>query len=413
MSKKVFDISKIQNSKIIDQPKVVQLPDDNFMDYWAFGINNLFPDELAFLNRTSPTHMGILSAKERYFAAKTDQLKSTNKAVHLWYNKPNNKPTYSQHDLRTDFFKSWNGNGNNYIEIVTDSKKSFINTFIKDYTKCRLGNKKYSGTVLIFDNWQFFQGLNKTTKVLPMYPNFTKSEEDGLWRSILVIRNKQNGYTPYGLPDWLAGLDCAETLKGINTWNKSRVKTGFSSDGVLEVDVESQNQANELETKFKQSKTGDENAGNVVVIKKAVGGEPATFTQLNRTSEGEFIQLRDISVTDLITAHGWFRSLCSIPDNTGFETNRILNEYYLALPSQIIPAQEFFVSIFDRIMLDFYNYSIIEDYKFINLPPIKDKSCMYIWEVRKMNGLDYNENDAKQQEFYNVNNNSNGTRNTK
>lgn len=398
-NKKIYGIEKIQNSAAIKQPQVVELPKYNSYDYWPFGIDNQFPDDIAFLNRTSPTHMGILSAKERYFAAKTIELKHTNKIINSWFDKPNSKSNYTQTDFRKDFFKSWDGVGNLFIEVVIDPKKSFINTYVKDYTQCRLGSKKYEGTVLIFDKWKFFSCVNNEVKILPLFPMWTKME-DGNYHTCYYLHNKQAGYSPYGLPDWLGGLDCADTTKGINTWNKSRVKNGFSMDGAFLAEFDSPNEADLAEEKYKAKKAGDENAGGVIFIKKGVGGNPAEFVQFNRTNDGEFQTLRDISVTDLITAHGWFRSLCSIPDNTGFETNRILNEYYMALPSQILPAQEFFINVMNNLFKEVLNLEIKQEYQFVNVPPLKDKAVMKVWEVRKEQGMDFDESDPAQQMYY-------------
>lgn len=399
-NKKILGIGKIQNSAIIPQPKVLELAKYNSWEYWPFGVDNLFPDQLAFLNRTSPTHMGIINSKTRYFTADTHEFKGvSNKAVNDWLINPNSRRNYSQAKLRADFFKSWQDNGNLYIELVRDKKNSFINTYIKDFTKCRLGNKKFEGQVIICDNWQYFQELKTEAKVIPIYPEWGV-DEGGLLHSVVVIKNEMAGYNPYGLSDWLAGLDCAETLKGINTWNKSRVKSGFASDGAFISEFESAKEADEAEEKFKESKSGDEKAGNIIFIKKGVGGATSEFIQFNRTADGEFITLRDISVTDLIMSHGWFRSLCSIPDNTGFDTNRILNEYALALPSQILPAQEFFLETFDNLFKEIFNTEIRPSYEFINYPPIKDKNVRMIWEIRRDQGDTFDENDPLQQRYY-------------
>ncbi len=148
----------------------------------------------------------------------------------------------------------------------------------------------------------------------------------------------------------------------------------------------------------------------VLTKSRATEGEKADaaqFLEQKQDDEGSWINLHNMSVTDIVVAHSWFRALTSLPDNTGFDTRRILNEYEVARRTVIHEKQELYLSIIKKIFMEQLNYEV--ELQFINNPPVEDHAWKRIWEVRRDKGLDFNENDPEQQKIiipadYNVNN---------
>jgi len=103
------------------------------------------------------------------------------------------------------------------------------------------------------------------------------------------------------------------------------------------------------------------------------------------------------SLTDILIAHGWFRSLASLPDNTGFDTHRILNEYNVAQKTIIRGEQRAFTSAIQRVYREQQRREF--ELSFINTPPVDDDSYMYVWEVREKRGLEFDPNDEQQQKL--------------
>jgi len=393
-----YGFKKVKNSAIIPQPKKELKTTAGVLNWWRFGVDNLFPNDIAFLNRTSPAHGGILESKRDYCkSAGIRESEIKDPFLYELFEHANNEDQ-DLWDLSGDFFATNFDSGNIWLEIVTNKQRNFLNLFIRDYTTLRLGRATYEGYGLMYPDWDRIVGINATQKI-PLYPNFI--DINGSLHSMLFLKRNVAGFPQYGLPRWLSALDAAEIGKGVNIWNKLRVKKGFSSDGILEADFNSVDEANEAEKKFNEKKAGDENAGNIIFIKKAVGQQtsPANFVQFNRTSEGEFLSLRNLSVDDLVMAHGWFRSLCSLPDNTGFDTQRILNEYDMAKAQVIIPQQQYFRGVIEKIFYEVFNRDITGQIQFINRAPVKNDKVWKVWELRRDEGLDYDEKDPEQNKY--------------
>ena len=91
-------------------------------------------------------------------------------------------------------------------------------------------------------------------------------------------------------------------------------------------------------------------------------------------------------------------ALSGLNYTSGFSADRVLHEYKVALNTVILPSQaewlEVLQSIFDKVGVDGGSL------QFRNTAPIDEKPIyMKIWEARKADGLDYDENDPAQQVF--------------
>jgi hypothetical protein len=97
-------------------------------------------------------------------------------------------------------------------------------------------------------------------------------------------------------------------------------------------------------------------------------------------------------------AHGWYRGLVPNADNTGFDTQRIINEYNIAL-TVIQEAQNEYIALYTRLYKEVTGRDI--ELSWVNNPPLKIESDRYkfIWEIRKEKGLPYNETDPVQMEI--------------
>ena len=97
---------------------------------------------------------------------------------------------------------------------------------------------------------------------------------------------------------------------------------------------------------------------------------------------------------------------------SGFNSDRILHEYEIALNTVILGEQ---AELMEPIREVLENMAGIDtsSLQIINRPPITLKpSYMMVWEARKADGLDYDENDPKQQVFLaNLKQSKNGTDN--
>ena len=121
--------------------------------------------------------------------------------------------------------------GNAYFEIITDSKKSYLQFYHIDSTSCRLAVDNIN--VIIHPIWNDYKGVNDPLRrTLPIFPKFEK-KEDEQYHSIYHIVQYEPEFYNYGLPTWYAGLNSLIIAGLTDRWNQSRLENQFNSPGML------------------------------------------------------------------------------------------------------------------------------------------------------------------------------------
>ena len=283
--------------------------------------------------------------------------------------------------------------GNAYVEIITDARRSFMYLNHIDCTKVR--RVKESESVVIHPNWPEDTGKSDKCRIyLPLYPHFeaVKAENGAtLLRSVYHIKSYEPEFKTYGIPLWIAGKDSAEIDFKTNKWNLSRLENSFRVSGILIVPVSDEGEGRKVIKNIQSSNIGDGKQAKLLTIAKtrARENEKADTTQLIETKQdddGSWINLHSQSLSDVIVAHGWYRSLTGIADNTGFETRRILNEYNIALSTVIKRRQSKYIKLLQKLFKEVGGVDVA--LKFNNKPPIEDYIYHYIWEAREAQGLE-------------------------
>lgn len=140
------------------------------------------------------------------------------------------------------------------------------------------------------------------------------------------------------------------------------------------------------------------NPGQVLFVLRETGdGDHSQFIPLDSKADGDWAKLHEQAESDLVVAHSWFRSLSGLDYTTGFSTDRILQEYEVALNTVILSTQEQILEPIRQIIELIFGVDA-SSLAIVNKPPMRSKpSYMRVWEARKADGLDYDENDPKQQ----------------
>lgn len=361
-------------------------------DYIPFGSDNLFPQAAARMSRMSPNHRGVLNSKTIFMVG--GGLYSENDEDVIGKNADRITLTKTTKNIIFDY----NSTGNGWVEIITDRKNSFIFFNHLDSTKCRL-NKEQTHC-MIHPNWRVYLSSKELTKTIPIYPNFESIDGSNVIRSVYHFMDYEPEFTYYGVPLWIAGKDSADIDLKTNRWNLSRLENSFRTSGLLVVPVTDATEAKAVIDNVESNFTGEGNNSKLLVIAKtrAKENEKADTTQLIETKQdddGSWINLHTQSLNDIMISHGWFRSLTSLNDNTGFDTNRILNEYKIALSTSIIEVQNMMTDFYKTVYEDLQNREI--ELSFINKPPLDDYTYHYVWEAREKIGLPFDETKPEQQ----------------
>lgn len=379
-------------------------------DYVAFGSDNLFPQALIELMRNSSVHRGIINNKRIYSTG--NGFTTEDKNVEQWIANVN----ANNESLKTVFGKLQMDHisfGNAYFEIVTDSKRSFVNIYHKDASKFRISkDKKFA---IWHPDWSYYSSYKNQSISFPLYPQFGKQPGSKFLHSMFHLKNYEPGSDVYGVPAYISGLNSAGIIYKTDKWNLSRLDNSFKPSGVLIVDADmSPEDAKNFEDKFDEKFTGEETQGKVMKIIREDAGQGTRFISLNDNYEGDWTLLHKQSESNIITAHNWYRSLSGIADNTGFDTQRILNEYEVAKNTVILDQQN---SVLDGIRellmqtkgmdattLEVINRQPTSFAQLLNLNRITR-----IWEGRKMAGLEYDPDDITQQAYIDNGSTANNT----
>jgi hypothetical protein len=167
---------------------------------------------------------------------------------------------------------------------------------------------------------------------------------------------------------------------------------------MLDGAVDNEEEADRLVRMAEEKFSG--NPGQVLfVLRDGSEGDSSRFIPIDTSSDGDWSALHSQSESDLVVAHSWFRSLSGLDYASGFSTDRILHEYEIALNTVILSEQEQLLEPIREIIAQVLCVDA-SSLEIINRPPTRSKPIyMRVWEARKADGLDYDENDPEQQQF--------------
>ena len=355
---------------------------------WTWGADNLFPQRLSLLARSNSIHRGIMKSKADYIAGRGFAFDDKNAALQRIVERANGKQSLAEVLKRAIYDKVMTGNG--LLEVVI--AYGTVLFFHQDATRCRAD--KDNEHIIISKDWA--NHLTEYDVTLPIFPAF-EQQSDKTMRSIIHLKDYEPMYQHYGVPDYVAGLIDARIGYKTANWNEQRLDNSFQLSGVMEISQDFDNEEQMLDLKNQVEKKFAGKPGQVMfTISNEVGNN--RFTPIQSSNEGDWINLHNVAKEDMVTAHSWYVSLSGLDYATGISSDRMLNEYSVALATVIQPEQaewlEAIRAVLARVGID---GSSLE---FINKAPIIEKPIyMKVWEARKADGMDYDENDPAQQVY--------------
>ena len=363
-------------------------------EFWRWGLDNNLPEALATLSRRSTAHRRIINDKADYISGKGFNYDTTVPLLDNFVKRANGDGESLRQVLnKLAFDKSLFGNA--FLEVITDDKHSFLSLYHQDATRCRVA--KDSKHILLHHDWSHFRANEALS--LPLYPNFEK-QSDGTLRSIIHYKDYEPMFRHYGVPQYIAGMNVSAITYKTDRWNIARLDNSFQLSGVMMIDnaVDSEDEAQRLARMAEQRFAGK--PGQVMfVIRDESSDDNSRFIPIESQNDGDWKALHDQATSDIVVAHSWFRSLSGLDYSTGFSAERILHEYEVALNTVILGEQSELMepiihAITSVLQIDCSSLEII------NRPPTRSKPIyMRVWEARKADGLEYDEQDERQQLF--------------
>ncbi len=362
--------------------------------FWRWGDDNLFPAALALMARRSTTHRRIINDKADYISGKGFTYDPAATLLGAFVRRVNGEGE-SLRRLINKLALDKALFGNAFLEVVSDARHTFLSLYHQDASRCRLARD--SRHLLLHHDWTAFTPAEART--LPLYPLF-EEQADGTLRTVIHYKDYEPAFAHYGVPPYIAGFNVSAIAYKTDRWNISRLDNSFQLSGVMLLDsaVDSEEQAEEI-VRTAERKFGG-NPGQVMfVIKEGSENENSRFIPISSQNEGDWRSLHEQATSDIVVAHSWFRTLSGLDYASGFNAERILHEYEVALNTVIIGEQaelmEPIRTLIERLLgVDASSLEIV------NRPPTRSKPIyMKVWEARKADSLDYDPDDERQQAF--------------
>lgn len=352
--------------------------------YWKWGDDNLFPEALALMARRSTTHRRILNDKADYISGRGFNTGEGLPALQAFVECANGEGETLRHILRKVSFDKLLF-GNSFLEIVTDTGGTFLSFYHQDASKCRVARD--GRNILLHHDWSRFR--DEDVKILPEYPEFARGE-DGNMHSVLHFKDYEPTFEHYGVPSYIAGMNVSAIAYKTDRWNISRLDNSFNLSGVMMLDggVDNEQQAAEI-VRLAEKKFAGTPGQVMFMIKDCDGGDGSRFIPINSSYEGDWKTLHEQATSDIVVAHSWFRSLSGLQYSSGFETQRIVHEYEVALNTVILTEQNELMEPVRTVISDILKEdgsSLVV----VNKPPTRTRpDYMRVWEARQADGLDF------------------------
>ena len=363
-------------------------------DFWRWGSDNRLPRLLSTISRCSTTHRRIINDKADYITGKGFTFDREVPLLEHFVAQVNGEgESLRQLINKVAFDKSLFGNA--FIEVVTDAAHTYLSLYHQDAVRCRVA--KDSAHILLHHDWDnYSQG---EVVCLPKYPNF-EQQSDGSLRSIIHYKDYEPGFEHYGVPPYIAGLGVSAIAYKTDRWNISRLDNSFQPSGVMILDdaVDNESDAERMVRSAEEKFAGK--PGQVMfVVKDGSQSDNSRFVPISTSSDGDWEALHNQATNDIVVAHSWFRSLSGLDYSTGFNSERILHEYEIALNTVILTEQEELLEPLRELLTTILKVDA-SSLEFVNRPPTRSKPIyMKVWEARKADGLDYDPEDKEQQYF--------------
>lgn len=331
--------SLVIKNDIKEPPKPLNFNDvQRSNDYIPFGIGNKFPSELMGFLRAAKVQRGVSLSKARHFSG--TYFISQNNAFIDFEKKAGvtGESLYSIH-RKLNIDKRYSGNA--YLLIVTDNRGRFVRFQHIDFSKVRV-DKLFN--LIINPDWSNRRKENDI--FVPLFPNFV--EHDGNYISGYHFKEYEPEFSYYGIPDWIAGYINMQVDIKTDSWNADHLDKGLKPDiihnlpgGTTDAEIE---QIKENTKDFKEGKPGSVMFTFGDAVKTTVLGE--------KIMDMDWGKLTEMNIEKTLIANQWYKSLMSVSQSTGFDTQRVQYEYQLAL-GDILKEQELFLDVYKRIFTTF------------------------------------------------------------
>lgn len=233
--------------------------------------------------------------------------------------------------------------GNAYVSFSKTAAGKEVFCHHLPFVKGRVSEK--SGAVQphigFNDEWKLRTWTDANVVKIPIYPNWSEPDKNGVQRTVIHIKDHAPGFEYYGLPEWVAALMYSEIEYRIAKFNSSKFENSFVPSGVLQFfGATSPEEAKAIVADVKKKYVGTGKNGGLLVQVLRDEALKANYTKMEDDSEGAFLELSRIAAQAIVSAHRWTMSLAGFATKGQLGSNeQMRNEFEVAQNTVIKPLQ--------------------------------------------------------------------------
>lgn len=335
-------------------------PNQNIEQKWVPFFNdsdNVYVNDLAKRARRSSTHSSIINQKITFIKGKEFTFMVDGEPVN--YNdlpddfkewcKEVNPEGQSLYDVFCEWVQSFVITGNYYPHV----KKSGDYTALYSEDATTVRKSKDTKTAYLSNFWR---DIRLNTTPTHEYPVHEIPFYGGRVRNEYLIHGmrKYPEFNYYGLPDYIGALDWIDIEYRMSKYNIDKFDNGFFPSVLIQMfgEVPDGMSAQTYVDKIKEKFTGESNNDKFLVELLDSPEQAASVKEFDRERDGEFLELSQLAVKSIITAHRITASLAGLETAGKLGSNQqIKDEYDKFMNSVVIPDfQEPLLNMLNKIL---------------------------------------------------------------
>jgi len=344
-------------------------PNQNIEQKWVpffQDSDNIYVNDLAKRARRSSTHSSIINQKITFIKGKKftfsidgepvmyDELPNDFKE---WYNEVNPEGQ-SLYDVFCEWIQSYVITGNYYPHV----KKSGDYTALYSEDATTVRKSKDQKTAYLSNFWRDIMlstapSAEFPVTEIPFYGDRMRNEY------LIHGMRKYPEFNYYGLPDYVGAIDWIDIEYRMSKYNIDKFDNGFFPSVLIQMfgEVPDGMNAQQYVDKIKEKFTGESNNDKFLVELLDSPDQAASIKEFERERDGEFLELSQLAVKCIVTAHRITSSLAGLETAGKLGSNQqIKDEYDKFMNSVIIPD-------FQEPLLNMLNKIIARETKWNNI----------------------------------------------
>ena len=254
-------------------------------------------------------------------------------------------------ELSAKIAKDFVSFGNAFVEVqrikVGQTKKYYLRCLPVTWCRPRKAAKDsiYPTHIGVSDEFEeAFEVTPQDVTDLPIFPIFEKI--GGVEKSIVHLKNYEPTLIYWGIPDWVSAKIWAELEYRIPKYNQSKFENGFTPSAIISLfGSANQDEAQQVVRAMKECFTGTGNNSKMFIQALRDPTYKSDVQILNSAAEGEFLNLQNMSQTNIVAAHRWSVSLTGLRTAGSLGTNQqIRSEFDIVYNTVIRPMQRLYLT---------------------------------------------------------------------